>query len=287
MSSFLQKYKRQPKLFVDLPSQGKWYDNTIIQDGKVESLAVFGMTAMDEILLKTPDALFSGEATAQVIKSCVPSILDPWRLVGYDIDFILIAIRIATYGENLPVQVECPSCNETTDADVNLQNLLGLFADYKIEQSFDMGELTFVIHPITYRQTTDFTIEAYKTERQLMQLDKLNLPPEERDKNVNALLQSSAELNLRLAVAHLFAISDGNESEQNRDAIVEWMRDNDAEFYQNLRKSIAELTERWKLPKFDSTCANEECNKTFSTKVDMDYSNFFGTRSLHSRTLIS
>lgn len=287
MSSFLQKYKRQPKLFVDLPSQGKWYDNTIIQDGKVESLAVFGMTAMDEILLKTPDALFSGEATAQVIKSCVPSILDPWRLVGYDIDFILIAIRIATYGENLPVQVECPSCKQTTDADVNLQNLLGLFADYKIEQSFDMGELTFIIHPITYRQTTDFTIEAYKTERQLMQLDKLNLPPEERDKNVNALLQSSAELNLRLAVAHLFAISDGNESEQNRDAIIEWMRDNDAEFYQNLRKSISDLTERWKLPKFDTACANEECQKTFSSKVDMDYSNFFGTRSLHSRTLIS
>jgi len=287
MSSFLQKYKRQPKLFVDLPSQGKWYDDTIIQDGRIESLAVFGMTAMDEILLKTPDALFSGEATAQVIKSCVPSILDPWRLVGYDIDFILIAIRIATYGENLPVQVECPSCNETSDADVNLQNLLGLFADYKIEQSFDMGALTFVIHPITYRQTTDFTIEAYKTERQLMQLDKLNLPPEERDKNINALLQSSAELNLRLAVAHLFAISDGNESEQNRDAIVEWMRDNDAEFYQNLRKSISDLTERWKLPKFESTCANEECQKTFSTRVDMDYSNFFGTRSLHSRTLIS
>ena len=26
MSSFLQKYKRQPKLFIDLPSQGKWYD---------------------------------------------------------------------------------------------------------------------------------------------------------------------------------------------------------------------------------------------------------------------
>jgi len=287
MSSFLQKYKRQPKLFVDLPSQGKWYDDTIIEDGRVESLAVFGMTAMDEILLKTPDALFSGEATAQVIKSCVPGILDPWRLVGYDIDFILIALRIATYGENLPVQVECPSCKQTTDADVNLQNLLGLFADYKIEQSFEMGQLHFTLHPITYRQTTDFTIEAYKTERQLMQLDKLNLSQEEKDKNVNALLQASAELNLRIAVAHLFAISDGKDSENNRDAILDWMRDNDAEFYQRLRKSIAELTERWKLPNFDHTCANEECKKTFDTKVDMDYSNFFGTRSLHSRTLIS
>ena len=120
MSSFLQKYKRQPKLFIDLPSQGKWYNDTIIQDGKVESMPVFGMTAMDEILLKTPDALFSGEATAQVIQSCIPNILDPWRLVGYDIDFVLIAIRIATYGETLPVVVECPKCTEKSDADVNV-----------------------------------------------------------------------------------------------------------------------------------------------------------------------
>ena len=187
MSSFLQKYKRQPKLFIDLPSQGKWYDDTIIQDGKIDSIPVFGMTAMDEILLKTPDALFSGEATAQVIQSCIPNILDPWRLVGYDIDFVLIAIRIATYGETLPVVVECPKCTEKSDADVNLQNLLGLFANYEIEQTFNMGELTFILHPITYRETTDFTIEAYTTERQLMQLDKLQLPQEERDKKINEL----------------------------------------------------------------------------------------------------
>ena len=287
MSSFLQKYKRQPKLFIDLPSQGKWYNDTIIQDGKVESMPVFGMTAMDEILLKTPDALFSGEATAQVIQSCIPNILDPWRLVGYDIDFVLIAIRIATYGETLPVVVECPKCTEKSDADVNLQNLLGLFANYEIELTFNMGELTFILHPITYRETTDFTIQAYTTERQLMQLDKLQLPQEERDKKINELLQSSAELNLRLAVAHLFAITDGKDEEDNKQSILEWMRDNDAEFYTSLRKAIGDLTERWKLPSFETKCGHEECGHVFKTNVDMDYSNFFGTRSLHSRTLIS
>ena len=67
MSTFLEKHKRQPKIFIDLPSQGKFYNSDVVS--KTEGLAVFGMTAMDEIMLKTPDALFSGEATAQVMKS--------------------------------------------------------------------------------------------------------------------------------------------------------------------------------------------------------------------------
>ena len=38
MSSFLQEYQRQPKLFIDLPSRGKWYNDTIIKDAGYEQL---------------------------------------------------------------------------------------------------------------------------------------------------------------------------------------------------------------------------------------------------------
>ena len=101
MGSFLEQHKRQPKLFIDLPSEGVHYDDTVCK--QVKSMAVFGMSAMDEIMLKTPDALFSGEATYQVMKSCLPDIIDPWQLIGYDIDYILLSIRIATYGEDLDI----------------------------------------------------------------------------------------------------------------------------------------------------------------------------------------
>ena len=90
MSSFLEKYKRQPKIYIDLPSQGTFYSPEVLEDQKFTSLPVSGMSAMDEIMFKTPDALFSGEATAQVIRSCIPSILDPWSIVGYDLDYLLI-----------------------------------------------------------------------------------------------------------------------------------------------------------------------------------------------------
>ena len=119
MSSFLEKYKRQPKIYIDLPSKGIYYDNTIVQDSQYTQIPVFGMNTMDEIMLKTPDALFSGQATVDIIKSCMPVILDPWRLVGFDIDYVLMSIRIATYGESMGITATCPKCTHANNVDIN------------------------------------------------------------------------------------------------------------------------------------------------------------------------
>jgi len=285
MSSFLEKHKRQPKIFIDLPSQGKFYGDDVVK--KVEGLPVFGMTAMDEIMLKTPDALFSGEATAQVMKSCIPDIIDPWKLVGYDIDFILLSIRIATYGEKIDITTKCPHCETVNEGVINLQQLLEHVNTYEVEKSFALGNLEFIIQPITYRETTDFSIQSFTLEKQIMQADKLGLENQERDQLLNELYQQAAQLSLQVAVSYISEVIEGQEKEANRETILAWIRDNDVEFFEKVKSTLNELTEKWKLPEFEYACQNEECNKSFKTSLDMDYSNFFGTRSLHSRNLIS
>ena len=69
-TSILKKYQRQPKLYIDLPSQGKYYSEGSLT--KHEEIEVYSMTASDEIIIKTPDALLNGEATARIIANCVP-----------------------------------------------------------------------------------------------------------------------------------------------------------------------------------------------------------------------
>ena len=285
MSSFLEQHKRQPKLFIDLPSEGVHYDDTVCK--QVKSMAVFGMSAMDEIMLKTPDALFSGEATYQVMKSCLPDIIDPWQLIGYDIDYILLSIRIATYGEDLDITTNCPKCNTANDGTVNLQGLLQKVNEYETKHSFDMGPLHFDLSPITYRQTTDFSAEHYTLQRQIMQAEKVDLPQKEKDAMQNDLMLQSANLNLRVALSHIERITDGENEEADPDTIYKFVSENDVEFYNKVRETIMDLTQRWKLPTFDTKCQNEECSNEFKTNLDMDYANFFGTRSLRSRNLIS
>lgn len=288
MSSFLQNYQRQPKLFVDLPSKGKYYNDTILEGDQFVQVPVFGMNAMDEIMFKTPDALFSGEATSQVIRSCIPTILDPWKLVGFDIDYILIAIRIATYGDDMPVATTCPKCSTKSENKLSLTKMIQTYESFPIDHSFTIDELTFHLKPLTYKQMTDFSIENYTYERQLLQIGQdTNMSDEEKDKATKEIYKKINDLNLRVAISYVKSISNSTEAETDLNAITEFIVQNDATFYNNLKESVFELSNRWRVPKMNTQCGNEECNHEYESKVDLDYSNFFGLKFLHSRNLIS
>ena len=93
----LQKYFRTPAIYVKLPSGGRGYPAGTIDMPENGELPVYPMTAMDEVLARTPDALYNGSATVDVFKSCVPNIKEPWNILQSDVDLLLLAIRIASY----------------------------------------------------------------------------------------------------------------------------------------------------------------------------------------------
>ena len=97
----LTSYMRQPKIYISLPSQGNFWPEHSIDMPENNELPVYSMTARDELLFKTPDALMNGQSIVDVIQSCVPNIKNAWVTPSIDLDTILIAIRIATYGEDM------------------------------------------------------------------------------------------------------------------------------------------------------------------------------------------
>jgi len=83
-----------------MPSGGVFYKNgELSEDVTNGEVHVQPMTAFDEVLLKTPDLLFSGVAVEKIFKRCIPQILRPNELFGKDIDFLMICLRKVTYGE--------------------------------------------------------------------------------------------------------------------------------------------------------------------------------------------
>ena len=62
-------YFRKPEVFITLPSKGKYYPDGTIDIPPSGEVGIFPMTARDELLMKTPDALLNGSSTAEVIKS--------------------------------------------------------------------------------------------------------------------------------------------------------------------------------------------------------------------------
>lgn len=286
MSSFLEKYKRQPKIYIDLPSKGIYYDNTIVQDSQYTQIPVFGMNTMDEIMLKTPDALFSGQATVDIIKSCMPVILDPWRLVGFDIDYVLMSIRIATYGESMGITATCPKCTHANNVDINLPTVLDQLGTHEPQKTMNMGELIFNMRPLTYREFTDFSKQAFTYDKQLIQIEKADLDDEEKTKQRQQIFDERAKLNVKVILRHIASVASGDDSETNLQAIETFIMDNDTEFYNSIEKSVSQINSGWSIPKFDVQCGGAECDEKFNTGINVDYSSFFGTNSFHSRNLI-
>ena len=90
-----------------LPSGGLFYTNNELDSSAINAeVHVHPMTAIDEILLKTPDLLFSGQAISQVFRHCIPQINKPMELMAKDVDFLLICLRKVSFGEMMELEYE-------------------------------------------------------------------------------------------------------------------------------------------------------------------------------------
>ena len=87
-----------------LPSRGLFYKKGELRDDvEMGEVHVHPMSAYDEILMKSPDHLFSGEAVEKVFKRCIPQILLPLKLLAKDVDFLLVCLRQITFGDEMDI----------------------------------------------------------------------------------------------------------------------------------------------------------------------------------------
>jgi len=98
-----------------LPSGGLFYTagelHEYVKDGEV---FVNPMTAMNELTLKSPDKLLSGEAVIEVFGKCIPEISNPSELLAKDVDYLLMCLRMVSYGPNIDLKVthDCENAKE-------------------------------------------------------------------------------------------------------------------------------------------------------------------------------
>ena len=105
----LNDYFRKPEVSVRLPA-GTWYHNGEVEFNMSGEVDVFSMLPADEIMLTNPDALVTGTAISEILKSCVPAVKRPEDLFYPDVNALLLAIQKATYGTKITQGGICPKC---------------------------------------------------------------------------------------------------------------------------------------------------------------------------------
>lgn len=88
-----------PGRIFQLPSRGLFYHNGELDEGANDAeIHVRPLSAMDEIILKNADQLFSGEAVKTVYPRCMEGINQPGQLLAKDVDALMLFLRVVTYG---------------------------------------------------------------------------------------------------------------------------------------------------------------------------------------------
>lgn len=277
--SFLDNYKRQPKLYIDLPSSGKFYDNTVFEDNQYVQIPIYAMTASDEIVTKTPDALFSGKAVALILESCVPILKDPWKLVKTDLEYILTAIRIASSGNTIDLKSTCNVCNTENTVELDLQSVLQHYDNFNPQASFDFKDLTINLQPITFKQMSELGIALYQKQRMLYQIQIADIDQEERNKQAAALADDVMLMTSRSLTRYIASISNNSDVESDMDNINNFIEKNDSEISKMFLAEITKFVTLASFPPLKLQCAgeidDEPCTNTYEVEYNSDFSSFF------------
>jgi len=274
----LAGFYRAPKLYTQLPTQGKFYNDGVIEWPETGELPVFPMTAKDEMIMKNPDALLNGEAVASVIASCVPAVKLPRSLISNDVDTLLIAIQGATSGDDIEVSGECPECKEPVSGIASIESALSTMVLLDESYRFDTATgLELEIRPYTYESTVKAGIANFQSTRSLQSLASIEDELEQL-KAFNKNFLQIAALNFDLIVDSVASVR-GKDPEGEEFVVTD--RTQIREFLENCESSVGKQIEESIKTVNDlgvnktMLMACESCEHEFEKEIGFDPVNFF------------
>jgi hypothetical protein len=273
----LKQYFRQPSVYLRLPSEGNFWPAGSITMPPNKELPVLPMTAIDEITYRTPDALFNGSAVVNVIQSCIPDIKDAWSAPGTDINSILVAIRIASYGHDMEINSTCPECKNTDEYTIDLRIVLeGLqMPDYVTP--LQEGDLEIAFQPMAYRDQNDVNLKQFEEQRVLQAVPGSDLPEEQKLEMLNQALQNITKLTVSALKWNIASIRTPQVLVTDPEHIEEFLRNSDRKLFVKIRDLIIEKRNTSEFKPAQIKCA--ACEHEYNQTVTLDQTSFFDQAS--------
>jgi hypothetical protein len=277
----LANFMRQPKIYIRLPSQGQfWPQNSLVIPESGE-FPVYSMTAKDELTFKTPDALLNGQAMVDVIQSCVPNIKNAWATPTIDMDTILIAIRLATYGEKMPFKHTVPNTEIEEEYEIDLRVLLDQQQNNTWNDRVDINEnLAIFIKPLTYKHMTQTSIKSFETNKILNMVNDDSISDEKKLEIFNNSFANLTKATIDLLTESISSIVTPDTEVTDRKHIADFVANADKEIFEKVQSHISDLKKLNELKPLDFTSTDEQreagAPETYQVPIDFNNSSFFG-----------
>lgn len=235
-------FMRQPKIYIRLPSGGEYWPEGSLEMTETGELPVYSMTAKDELMLKVPDALMNGQAVVDVIQHCIPNIKNAWECPSLDLDMILIAIRLATYGEMMSTPVKF-----SEDFEMEYQIDLRVLMDRLTQQITwhdtvpISQELTVYVKPLTYKKISQAAIRTFETQKIMQVVNDDKLSEEQKIKLFKESFKNLSDATLGTITNSISRIDSVAGSTSDPEHIAEFVNNIDKEIFTTIQKHLESL----------------------------------------------
>ncbi len=274
----LAKFFRQPAIYLKLPSKGRWWPVGSLDMPTNNELPVYAMTTKDEIILKTPDALLNGQGVVDVIQNCVPNIKDAWQMPSIDVDAVLIAIRIATYGNNMSFESNCVHCKELNEHEIELSTMLDSIVAPDYSKTIPYSSLKIKLHPQPYFSVNKSNSITFEEQRLLNVINQEGIDPEVKKENLAASMQRLVDLGIEsVADSTEYIEFDDGQRVTEKEYIKEFYAQAESSTVKAIQERLGEIAESVKIQKLTLHCP--DCTKEYKAELTFDYANFFGNGS--------
>ena len=269
----LRQYFRQPVIYIELPSQGKFYPQGALNMPQTNKLPVYPMTAIDEITYRTPDALFNGQATVNVIQSCVPDIKNAWSIPSMDIDTVLVSIRIASYGHEMGFSTQCPACQHVSDQAIDLRNVLDSMRPVDYAKPITSGDMEIYFRPMSYQNMSDNNKLQYENQKMLQNIPDSTSSDTDKMSALSKALQEVTAMTVKALAQSIAMVKTPTAMVSEPEFIKELLKNCDRKLFNEIRDYIVTNKAQSEMQPIKLICP--ECKHEYQQTVTLDMSSFF------------
>jgi hypothetical protein len=268
----LQQYFRRPAIYIKLPSQNKYYDQSVIEPTQTGELPVYPMTALDEITSKTPDAVFNGHAVVDIIHSCMPNIKNAWEINSVDLDAILIAIKVASTGEKMEIGTVCPNCSTDATYDISLIQVLSQQQNVDYEKTLKIRELEIKFKPLSFAEANKNNLAQFELQKFLRDSQSYEDSPE-KEQTIRDTITKLNSLFSEIISGTVEYIKTPESTVHEREFINEFMNNCDRNTNLAIREFSVQLRNENQLKPLNIKCMH--CSHEYTQQLILNITDFF------------
>ena len=271
----LNKYLRQPEIYVKLPSGGKYWPPGSLDMPISGELPVLPMSTRDEIMVNTPDALLNGEAVVNMIQSCIPNIRNAWAMPSVDLDTVLIAIRIASYGEKMEYTSTCPKCENSDNYEIDLRQFLDMPVDLQgYENAFDYKGITVSLRPLDYNSVNQQNLEQFEQQRLITMVNDTTIDEATKQKRFQEIFNILTTYTIQNVVGSIEKLTTPEGiTVIDPMHLKDFVENSERIFFQTLKDKLLDIKNKFPEKTVSTVC--DTCSNEYTIPFTFDQSNFF------------